>query len=92
MNRIRLFYDEDPEKEWSRLQWARAQYVIALRVIRENLPPPPARVADIGGGDMGEDYLAKDRRLNRLAGAPVRSFSRVKRQIKHPLRYNGVRL
>ena len=49
-------------------------------------------IEKIGAGGMGEDCLAKDGWLNRLAGAPVHSFSRVKRQIKHQLRYNGVRL
>ena len=49
-------------------------------------------IEKIGAGGMVEVCLAKDGRLNRLAGAPVRSFSRVKRQIKYQLRYNGVRL
>jgi S-adenosylmethionine-dependent methyltransferase len=47
---IQRLYDSMPEREWARLDRHRTEFHITLRALRENLPPPPARVLDCGGG------------------------------------------
>jgi ubiquinone/menaquinone biosynthesis C-methylase UbiE len=44
------FYDQDPHREWERLERHRTEHAVTLRVFNEYLPQPPARVLDIGGG------------------------------------------
>jgi ubiquinone/menaquinone biosynthesis C-methylase UbiE len=49
-NRVERFYDEQTEREWQRLDRHRTELAVTLRALAEYLPPPPARVIDIGGG------------------------------------------
>ncbi len=43
-------YDDTVEYQWHRLERHRTEYALTCRVLRDHLPPPPARIADIGGG------------------------------------------
>ena len=47
---IRALYDQQPEREWERLERHRTEFAVTLRSLAEHLPPPPARVLDCGGG------------------------------------------
>ncbi|MGA9347428.1 MAG: class I SAM-dependent methyltransferase, partial [Anaerolineae bacterium] len=47
---IRTLYDQQPEREWERLERHRTEFALTLRALAEHLPPPPARVLDCGGG------------------------------------------
>lgn len=47
---VEQYYDSDPAKEWARLDDHRTELGVTLRALREHLPPPPARILDIGGG------------------------------------------
>jgi SAM-dependent methyltransferase len=51
MDRIGQHYDENPEREWARLEaQCPTEFAVTLRALAEYLPPPPAVVYDIGGG------------------------------------------
>jgi S-adenosylmethionine-dependent methyltransferase len=51
MERIEEFYDQDPEREWVRLESVcPTEFAVTLRALAEYLPPAPATVLDIGGG------------------------------------------
>jgi len=50
MSQVEAYYDERPEQEWERLDRARTELGVTLRVLRDYLPTPPSRVLDIGGG------------------------------------------
>ena len=50
MDRIRAYYEGQPEREWGRLERHRMEYAVTLRLLEEHLPPPPATVLDCGGG------------------------------------------
>lgn len=51
MSNVEKFYDQNAQEEWDRLGIRhRAEYENSFRAITEFLPPPPARVIDIGGG------------------------------------------
>jgi S-adenosylmethionine-dependent methyltransferase len=47
---IRTLYDQQPEREWERLERHRTEFAVTMRALFEYLPPPPARVLDCGGG------------------------------------------
>lgn len=47
---VARYYDADPEREWARMDRHRTEFAVTLRVLRERLPAPPARVLDCGGG------------------------------------------
>ena len=47
---VRQYYDEHAEHEWLRLESDRVELAVTLRALAEYMPPPPARVLDIGGG------------------------------------------
>jgi S-adenosylmethionine-dependent methyltransferase len=47
---IRTLYDQQPEREWERMERHRTEFALTLRALAEYLPPPPARVLDCGSG------------------------------------------
>jgi S-adenosylmethionine-dependent methyltransferase len=50
MSRVGSYYDRRAEDEWTRLERHRTEWAVTLRALREYLPTPPCRIADIGGG------------------------------------------
>lgn len=53
LNDVKHAYDQDPEREWSRLvsgTQARLELEITGHTLGRHLPAPPARVLDAGGG------------------------------------------
>ncbi len=50
MERVKRYYDEKAEAEWERLERHRTEFAVTMRALEEYLPPPPARVLDVGGG------------------------------------------
>jgi ubiquinone/menaquinone biosynthesis C-methylase UbiE len=50
MRRVERFYDENPRREWERLERHRTEFAVTMRALGEYLPPPPAAVLDVGGG------------------------------------------
>jgi SAM-dependent methyltransferase len=50
MSDVQQFYDEHADGEWSRGDRHRTEFAVTLRALREFLPPPPARLLDVGGG------------------------------------------
>jgi len=50
MTNVERYYDNDAHAEWARLDRDRVEFAVTLRALAEYLPPPPARVLDIGGG------------------------------------------
>ena len=47
---IERAYDQQPEREWERLERHRTEFAVTMRAFAEHLPTPPARVLDCGGG------------------------------------------
>jgi S-adenosylmethionine-dependent methyltransferase len=47
---IEQLYDNDPQREWERMERHRTEFAVTMRALRDHLPPPPARVLDCGGG------------------------------------------
>ena len=47
---VAQYYDSQAEREWQRMERHRMEFGISLRSLKRHLPPPPARIADIGGG------------------------------------------
>jgi ubiquinone/menaquinone biosynthesis C-methylase UbiE len=47
---IEHYYDEQPGREWERLERHRTEFAVTMRALNEHLSPPPARVLDCGGG------------------------------------------
>jgi S-adenosylmethionine-dependent methyltransferase len=47
---VQDYYNQQAETEWRRLERHRMEYAISMRVLETHLPPPPARILDIGGG------------------------------------------
>jgi S-adenosylmethionine-dependent methyltransferase len=43
-------YDQTTQIEWGRLDRHRTEFALSLRALSDYLPPPPAMIADIGGG------------------------------------------
>jgi len=50
MDRVRRFYDEKVLYEWQRLDRHRTEFALTLRVFRDYLPKPQAKILDVGGG------------------------------------------
>jgi S-adenosylmethionine-dependent methyltransferase len=50
MSRVEQYYDENPEREWERLERHRTELAVTLRALNEYLPKPPAAILDVGGG------------------------------------------
>lgn len=48
--KVRRWYDGRAEWQWDWTDRNPVEYGVTLRTLREYLPPPPAAVADIGGG------------------------------------------
>ena len=44
------FYDQYAQREWERLARHKTEFAVTNRALQEHLPPPPARIVDIGGG------------------------------------------
>jgi len=47
---IEQLYDNDPQREWERMERHRTEFAVTMRALRDHLRPPPARVLDCGGG------------------------------------------
>lgn len=47
---VQSLYDQDPQREWERMDRHRTEFAVTLRAMVEHLPPAPARVLDCGGG------------------------------------------
>jgi len=50
MTNVERYYDAQAQLEWARLDRDKIEFAVTLRALDEYLPPPPARVLDIGGG------------------------------------------
>lgn len=50
ISRVENFYDGAAQYEWDRLERHRTEFAVTLRALKDYLPAPPARIADIGGG------------------------------------------
>lgn len=48
--RIRRYYDLDPDREWTRLERHPLEFPVTFRHLERELPPPPANILDLGGG------------------------------------------
>lgn len=48
--RVAQMYDADAQREWERLACHRTEMAVTLRALADFLPPPPARILDVGGG------------------------------------------
>jgi S-adenosylmethionine-dependent methyltransferase len=47
---VEKLYDDDPQREWERMDRHRTEFAVTLRALAEHLPPPPAHILDCGGG------------------------------------------
>jgi 2-polyprenyl-3-methyl-5-hydroxy-6-metoxy-1,4-benzoquinol methylase len=50
LNPVEQLYDSDPQREWAREDRHRTEFAVTRRVLADYLPPPPATIADLGGG------------------------------------------
>lgn len=50
LNSVEHLYDTGCEHEWHRLERHRTEFGVTLRAFADFLPPPPARIIDVGGG------------------------------------------
>jgi len=50
MSTVQGFYDSHALYEWERLKRHRIEFELTMRMLAEHLPPPPARLLDVGGG------------------------------------------
>jgi len=50
VSQVEDYYDQNPEREWTRLQRHRTEFAVTMRALQEYLPRPPASILDIGGG------------------------------------------
>jgi S-adenosylmethionine-dependent methyltransferase len=50
MSTVENYYDENAQDEWERLERHKVEFHTTLRALTEFLPPPSARLVDIGGG------------------------------------------
>jgi len=47
---VQSMYDQQPHREWERMDRHRTEFAVTLRALDAYLPPPPARILDCGGG------------------------------------------
>lgn len=47
---VESLYDRDNQREWEREDRHRTEFAITRRALAQHLPPPPARILDVGGG------------------------------------------
>ena len=47
---VARLYDENAEEEWSRLDTRRTEFAVTCMALDEHLPPPPAKILDVGSG------------------------------------------
>ncbi len=47
---VESLYDQQPQREWERMDRHRTEFAVTLRALAAHLPAPPARVLDCGGG------------------------------------------
>lgn len=47
---IKRIYESRPEYEWERMERHRTEFAVTLRALQENLPLPPVKILDCGGG------------------------------------------
>ena len=47
---IRALYDQQPEREWERMERHRTEFAVTMRALAKHLPLPPAQVLDCGSG------------------------------------------
>lgn len=50
MDAVERYYDSQVEREWAREARHRTEFAVTRRALAQYLPPPPARIADVGGG------------------------------------------
>ncbi|MBI2761512.1 MAG: methyltransferase domain-containing protein, partial [Chloroflexi bacterium] len=51
MEHIEEYYDQDPEREWVRLESeCPTEFAVTPRALAEYVPPAPSTILDIGGG------------------------------------------
>ena len=50
VNLVERLYDNDPQREWARETRHRTEFAVTRRALANYLPPPPATIADLGGG------------------------------------------
>jgi 2-polyprenyl-3-methyl-5-hydroxy-6-metoxy-1,4-benzoquinol methylase len=50
MNSVAEYYNTDYHVEWERLDRHPVELAVTMRAFNEFLPPPPARILDVGGG------------------------------------------
>lgn len=50
MSKVEDYYDQSAEREWQRLLKHRTEFAVTMRALSAHLPPPPAKILDIGGG------------------------------------------
>jgi len=50
MTEVERFFDANAQYEWERLDRHRTELAVTMRAFREFMPPPPAKVLDLGGG------------------------------------------
>ena len=47
---VARLYDANAEDEWSRLDTRRTEFAVTCMALDEHLPPPPAKILDVGSG------------------------------------------
>lgn len=50
MNRVEGYYDQNALDEWGRLERHPTEFAVTMLALADHLPPPPAKIADIGSG------------------------------------------
>jgi 2-polyprenyl-3-methyl-5-hydroxy-6-metoxy-1,4-benzoquinol methylase len=50
IQRVQTFYDQSVQTEWERLDRHPVEFAVTMRVLQQHLPPPPARILDLGSG------------------------------------------
>jgi len=50
IDRVRQYYDTQVQAEWERLELCVMEHAITSRLLKQHLPPSPARILDVGGG------------------------------------------
>jgi S-adenosylmethionine-dependent methyltransferase len=50
MSKVEIYYDQNAQDEWDRLERHKIEFQVTLRALTEFLPAAPATLIDIGGG------------------------------------------